>query len=384
MAPRPLSSRHGTSSQAPIIAAPASAASAGARPRQKQTPSQIIAGFWSDFILRVPGLWILVTFIKSLATSLRQQPPHGTLHHPSNLPMARQQQTRPGGATPDSPAETLLLPSADPTPSALPPLQTFRPTSKPDLTAALHLLTDSIAQQRQQASRALIYHPLPLSIYFLVCGLIIYYAYGRFPTASQPRPPGTAEIARAVTFLISFTMFALVLLRGAGGVKGYLLEAERVAAMGLGGNFRGVPAEEDGERARWADGLLVERFGAEMVGVVWWRYVFSGEGAEQRAREGQLKRRGGKEVERPSGVEIRGWTTLLRYRRKGVGMHLLEECIAEARRETGDPELPVGFAVDHLNAKRLLPGMFQGGFERREREAKRMLARAPEAAPGSM
>ncbi|KAF4282800.1 hypothetical protein CNMCM8689_007811 [Aspergillus fumigatus] len=48
-------------------------------------------------------------------------------------------------------------------PQDIPDLQTYRATTKEDLIPGLRLIADSIAQQRQTAAHALIFHPFWLS-----------------------------------------------------------------------------------------------------------------------------------------------------------------------------------------------------------------------------
>ncbi|KAI4206130.1 MAG: hypothetical protein LQ346_001273 [Caloplaca aetnensis] len=77
---------------------------------------------------------------------------------------------------------------------------------------------------------------------------------------------------------------------------------------------------------------------------------------------------------------IRAWTVKGRYRRHGVGRGLLEEGVRVAREMGCVTAGAVGGVggVDfdwagHANSHRVLPGMFNKGFERRERQARKML-----------
>ncbi|KAL9594297.1 MAG: hypothetical protein Q9219_007107 [cf. Caloplaca sp. 3 TL-2023] len=72
---------------------------------------------------------------------------------------------------------------------------------------------------------------------------------------------------------------------------------------------------------------------------------------------------------------VRAWTVKLKYRGHGVGRGLLEEGVrvAVTRSCGGGGDGKVEFDGGHANSHRVLPDMFNRGFERRERRAKAML-----------
>lgn len=67
-------------------------------------------------------------------------------------------------------------PSTDPL-DGVPPLTTYVAESAEDKVAALKLVTDSIAQQRQMASRILISHPLNIAVFGAILALAAQWFY---------------------------------------------------------------------------------------------------------------------------------------------------------------------------------------------------------------
>lgn len=151
-------------------------------------------------------------------------------------------------------------------------------------------------------------------------------------------------------------MAMLVAVRGA--TAGYLGEAEKIKW-----DFLEPETEEGAERER--DTLIGAKFGDEMIGALALRLEPTASALSSKKKGKSVSLKGGKGV-------IRGWTTKLRYRHKGIGTGLLEEAIKVTRERCGkDAEL--GFGVDHANSKRILPKVFNNGFRRSEEKAIRML-----------
>jgi GNAT superfamily N-acetyltransferase len=119
---------------------------------------------------------------------------------------------------------------------------------------------------------------------------------------------------------------------------GYIEHAEHVGT-------RAWLEEEDGSEKDEQE-IVVTKFGEKVIGA--------------------LVVRGVREGRKVHGV-IRAWTVQQKYRGKGVGTGLLEEAIqiCQKRRWKG-PE----FDEEHANAKKVLPGLFNGPFEKRERRAR--------------
>lgn len=172
------------------------------------------------------------------------------------------------------------------------------------MTAALKLVADSVAQMRQTASRALIFHPLNLALYIAFMSAVSRYIY-----------KDSSDAGVLFTTLAGITMAALVSVRWL--TSGYIYLAEDFS--------RNAPAFLQN-----AD-VLVTKFGDEVIGAV----VIGWVPADSRG-----KRRKG------WNGEVRGWAVRLRYRGKGVGTALLEDAVQEARKKGVES---VGFADDHAS-----------------------------------
>ncbi|KAF1821524.1 uncharacterized protein K489DRAFT_410984 [Dissoconium aciculare CBS 342.82] len=233
------------------------------------------------------------------------------------------------------------------------PSLTTQHTSPSDTAAriaALRLVTDSIAQQRQAANSALLFHPYNLAAAALVLAAV-------------------AQLLRAKLHLdwlgvglssMGVVMTGMAIVRMV--TQGYIARAESYgldwldgggadAAGGVGGG-----GKEKKKQQQPAD-VWVTRFGDEVIGaiVVDWRAD---------ARTGETQGR------------IKGWAVRLRYRGRGVGAALLEEVVraARARGLRGEAEAVV-FAEDHANSLRVLPTLYNKQMDDRELSHRRTLAR---------
>ncbi|EAW13435.1 acetyltransferase, GNAT family [Aspergillus clavatus NRRL 1] len=250
-----------------------------------------------------------------------------------------------------------------------PTLHTTLTTDQNDLIAALRLLSDSVAQQRQLAARALLANPLalaPLLALLAAAYKLTYHAPADLPLFLTTAAGCVAVFLTAVRWVCA----------------GYIEEAERVGtwrwlrqqhqqqqqhpaqdknrstskSKSKNTSHRKVrlqseDADTDGDED--AQVVLITRFGERIIGAL----VLCGQ--TQHAS-------GGGEVR---GV-IRGWTVERRYRGFGVGRELLEAAVGVCReREWTGPE----FDAAHANAKRVVPGWLDRGFEERERRARRVL-----------
>ncbi|KAK2813021.1 hypothetical protein FQN50_001043 [Emmonsiellopsis sp. PD_5] len=259
----------------------------------------------------------------------------------------------------------------DPHPT-IPPLTTTPATTPDQKISALRLIADSVAQQRQTASRALLYHPTTLSLTTLLLALVVRIFY--FPSSS-PYSLSTllttagADTTRAqLPFLITTAagcvMILLVAVKWMAG--GYIEEAERVGTWrgrgGGGGGGGGYETE-----------VLISKFAEEVIGAVALRIPITTDTTESNQKP-----------KKP--VLIRAWTVKHRYRRRGVGTGLLEDAARYCREEKGvdvyararaDDEDGEGggmrFEERHANSYRVLPRMFNGVFEERERWARGVL-----------
>lgn len=199
--------------------------------------------------------------------------------------------------------------------AGIPDLQTYPARTETDKTAALKLVADSVAQQRQTANSALIFHPLNLALAVGLMSLVARWVHD----------------AKRDWSLVATSC---------AGVIMALLAGYRWCTQGYLGAAEGVNWEIfDG-----AD-VLVTRFGDEVIGVLVLEWV-SGESSRAKRKKAW---RG----------EIRAWTVRLRYRGKGVGAALLEDAVKEARKKGAES---LEFAVDHASEFFFSFLLFDGGL----------------------
>ncbi|KAF7947746.1 hypothetical protein EAE96_008826 [Botrytis aclada] len=217
----------------------------------------------------------------------------------------------------------------------IPSLTTTTLDTDEDKTKALKLVADSIAQQRQIAAQALIFHPLALTFYALIIGIVTKWQY-----------TDSSDLGLLGTTLAGVTMACLVAVRAA--TAGYLHAAEEF-------NWNFAKTDEGEE-----DVIIGSRYGEELIGALILR-IERAPHVNGSPRKGKSGKKGGKGV-------IRAWTTRIRYRGTGVGTEMLEEAVRVTRAKFGN-SAEVGFAKEHANAKMILPEIFNGEFRRRERRA---------------
>ncbi|KAK0121647.1 hypothetical protein ONS95_009935 [Cadophora gregata] len=319
----------------------------------------------------VPGLRTSATFFTFLRSNLVLPP--STLNSTTSTPLldASSSQTLPPLLTTSSlatmsyleadvsdlppPAQPSTTPNTATNPlDGIPPLTTTLLTTEDSKIAALKLVADSIAQQRQYAARAIIFHPLTLALYVLLLATISQFLYKT-----------RSDLGIVFTTGAGVTMACLVAVRGATG--GYLALAEEIGW--------GFVRSEDGSGEE--DLMVGSYFGEELIGALVLRLERNGGGGSP---NGKRKGKGGGKSG-GNGV-VRAWTVRNKYRGKGVGTELLEEAVRITKEKLGN-SAGVGFAAEHANSKMILPGIFNGGFKRREGMAGRMLAGVVENANGS-
>lgn len=162
---------------------------------------------------------------------------------------------------------------------------------------------------------------------------------------------------------------------------GYLAVAEGV------GTWKWLEAGGEGAGDGGEVVVLVTRFGEEVVGAV---VLTALQDPDHPASNEKVKAGGGggRKSQRSHTANananayvtgntktkgtIRAWTVRQKYRRKGVGGALLEEAVKLGREKGWSG--PV-FADDHANSARVLPELFNAGFEARERRARALLER---------
>ncbi|KIX08578.1 uncharacterized protein Z518_03234 [Rhinocladiella mackenziei CBS 650.93] len=261
----------------------------------------------------------------------------GSLPPPSPSPLAQTSESSQDTSIVDTKSENPL--------DSIPELTTQLALAEDDKVEALHLLADSVAQQRQIASSAVIFHPLTMGILVLLFGIVYQNLYKGSSSDWAIVGTTTAGVLMAVLITVRWL------------TNGYIEEAEKV------GTWKWL------NRGRNDDDILLTRFGDEAIGALVLRGQLdnppSSTSGPRKSRTKNL----------PTTGFIRGWTVKRRYRRKGVGHGLLEEAVKLCRqRDWSGPE----FAPDHANSARVLPTIFNGGFIKRERRANEMLVRVKE------
>ncbi|KAH8602076.1 hypothetical protein B0O99DRAFT_128994 [Bisporella sp. PMI_857] len=222
---------------------------------------------------------------------------------------------------------------------AIPALTTDVLTTESDRASALKLVADSVAQQRQLASRAVIFHPITLAAYSCLLAITHRYLY-----------KSSDDLGVLLTTFAGLTMACLVGVRSL--TAGYISAAEEVSWSFV--------QNEDGED----DIIIGSRYGDDIIGALVLRLERNGNYSPQR-RKAKKGKTGGKGV-------VRAWTTKLRYRGTGIGRDLLEHTVKLTRDRLGN-SAEIGFAAQHANSKMILPEMFNGGFRKTERQAARAL-----------
>ncbi|KAJ4410891.1 hypothetical protein N0V91_001820 [Didymella pomorum] len=300
----------------------------------------------------LPGFRTSAAFLTSLSANLRIDPdlpsPLGTpttfrtnsyyssQSHP-HVPTSLSYSTLPAPAYP-SPLEAEIMPSSEasapeqaPT-NELPQLSTYTAETEDDRIDGLNLIADSVAQQRQVASKMMISHPINLAVLGVVMAVVAQYM----------RKHGDMFVFG--TTAGGITMSFLILIRWLTG--GYIGLAEDIGTEWLGD-----------------DRVIVAKWGNDVIGalVLGWA---DGDAAKKRGR-----RRRGKAI-------VRGWTVKLKYRGKGVGEGLLEEAVKIAGEKGADGIL---FAGDHANSKRILPAVYNGFLDKQEAKAEKALRKVADA-----
>jgi GNAT superfamily N-acetyltransferase len=188
----------------------------------------------------------------------------------------------------------------------IPELHSYMARDDTEKTAALKLVADSVAQMRQTANSALIFHPLNMALAVGLMSFIARWLYNRDHDWSLV---GTSCAGVLMALLAGYRWCT----------QGYLHTAETI-------NWEWIEGSD----------VIVTKFGEEIIGAVIVDWI-SGESSRQKRKKAW---RG----------EIRAWTVRLRYRGKGVGAALLEDAVKEARKKSAES---LEFAEDH--ASKYLP-----------------------------
>ncbi|KPM35654.1 hypothetical protein AK830_g10908 [Neonectria ditissima] len=240
----------------------------------------------------------------------------------------------PFAAASASASSTDMLFDLDQDDNDIPPLSLEVLESRRDKVEGLRLVADSIAQMRQRASVALVFHPLCLA--GLSAALATIYQLGFV---------SRLDLGVSITVSCGVVMSYLMGIRYLS--SGYVSLAERLRWAWL--------RADDGEE----DTLLAARYNDEIIGSLVLRLEPSPAAlASPKRRYRSVALRGGKGV-------IRAWTTSLRYRGKGVGKDLLYEAVRITKERCGR-DAEVGFAKEHANSAMLLPSIFNATFRKDE------------------
>jgi len=233
-------------------------------------------------------------------------------------------------------------------------------TDRDDKAEALRLVADSIAQQRQQASLHLIFHPLNLAA--LAAALALAYQLLR------PRSPDPA--AAFVPLAGGLVLAYLLTVRWA--TAGYLRAAEALAWPWLAAGHAAGTHD---------DTVIATRWGRDLIGALVLRLEPAPPGSSSGPSGGRRRHRGGGGGSSGSHNHLRGgrgviraWTTKLPYRGRGVGADMLHEAVRLTRERCGR-EAEVGFAREHANSEMVLPELYNGPFRKREMRAAKALER---------
>ncbi|RAO66588.1 uncharacterized protein BHQ10_002600 [Talaromyces amestolkiae] len=238
----------------------------------------------------------------------------------------------------ESSTTTIVAPEIAAAEKQIPALITFQTQPdndehQTDRINALRLIADSVAQQRQEASRAIITHPVTIAIVLALCAVISHYIN---------------DLATIVTTTAGCLMAGMA---GVGYLTyGYLDLAEKTGTW----SFLRPDANSDKE-----DILIVTKYGDDIIAALVLRLL----PLSETKKNPKLK------------AVIRAWTVKQRYRNKTFGTALLEEAVALCKKNGWKgPE----FSPDHANSKRILPGMFHKNLDRKEAKARKLLERTME------
>lgn len=241
---------------------------------------------------------------------------------------------------------TITDTSAPPNPlDSIPPLVTSVLTTEDEKIAALKLVADTIAQQRNAAARAIIFNPMVLAGYVLLLAVLNNYLYSTI-----------SDIGLVLTTSAGITMACLVAVRAV--TAPYITMAEEF-------NFKFIKSPDGDE-----DLVIGSKYGDEIMGACILR-LEPNPSSPSKNKKSKGGKNGGKGV-------VRAWAVRVRYRGNGVGTELLEKAVETTKEKLGN-SAEVGFAKEHANSKMVLPNWLNSGFKKAERRAAGALARVVES-----
>jgi hypothetical protein len=274
------------------------------------------------------------------------------------IPLKPQQnQTKDASICTESPR--LHSPQSD----TLPSLTTEIATSEAEITQALKLVADSVAQQRQLAATAVVFHWRSWVI--MAAGFV--YAYYVF----YKDQPDWSQICMTCTMILTIGLLFICAWTG-----GYIQEAQRVGTLkwlvddDLSPNVAAISGVSEcttpDRRRRLLNGsdegmdiVLVTKFGKRVIATVILRIVKNIEDVKLRSAEKKGTISNANKWKPQSALRsttfVRAWTVEQRYRGVGVGAAILKDAVALCYEAN---ILPLVFSDLHANSLRVLSDLY--------------------------
>ena len=239
-------------------------------------------------------------------------------------------------ATAATPSKAVAVKKDEPV-NEIPELDTYKATTIDEKISGLKLVTDAIAQQRQTASRSILYHPATIAAMVLAVSIVTHFLYN-----------SVHDLPAVGCTCIGIFMALLVLIQKY--TQPYLDEAEAM-------NWDWMK-NADGVQ----DQMYVTQYGKEVIGTTIVRLTAP---VKKTKKDAAVAGR----------AEIRGWAVRMRYRNKGIGGDLLRETIRQVKKQLGE-DAEIVFAKDHAAHYRPLYRTFNAPMDRDEARAKVSLQKA--------
>lgn len=291
----------------------------------------------------IPGYRYSATFLSTLRTNIQLSTTDSMPSSPMVPPTLQSLLPEPS-PSPLSIVTSYQNPVAAPMADQLPRLGTYTASSIDDKTAALKLVADSVAQQRQIAAKGILINPYVLAS--LICVLSLeWYRLSTIPL---------------LTTATGTVMIVLVAIRWL--TSGYIFAAEHINWQWLTDATPVMSASTSNHSHSSSNGhrrgrsatieepmVMVTKWGDDIIGAL----IIRVSKREKRAF-------------------IRAWTVARRYRGKGVGRDLLHEGVRTVMGKAGVKG--VEFEDEDVFSSRLLPPFFHTLFDAREQQAHDVLA----------
>jgi len=295
----------------------------------------------------------------------------------------------------------------------IPPLTTYVAVTEAEQIDALRLIADSVAQQRQTASRAIISHPVVLTAVIAILAILSQYLFDRrgglilvVSTVAGWALTGMAAIGYLTSGYIeraeqtgtwawlhagrvrisTSSSSSSSLSPSSASITGENRSTHRHVAAKPASSCRDQnhsDEESDNDNSRTnsedqklidseyeddQDTILVTRYGDQIIGALVLRSPPVLPPLTLPVSESTSQ--GGSTNDSNKKATIRAWTVHVRYRNKGIGTGLLEAAVSQclSRRWPG-----LVFAGQHANSARLVPRWFHTPFKKGEKRARALL-----------